>query len=271
MDRLLPGDRRRPRTALRRRRRRRRGARDHDHRHGAEDRRPCAAPASRSAAWPRAPACSRRAWRPCSSCSPPTRSPTPTSLDGALRAATARDLRPGRLRRLHVHQRHRAAAGQRRLRRRSRAPPQLDRRGDAGLRRAGPRSWSPTPRAPARTSRSRWSARPTRTTPSRSAGRSPAATCSSARCTARTPTGAGSSPRSAPPPRRSSRTTSTSPINGVWVCRDGAAGEDRVARRPDRPRGAHRRSTSAPATRRRRVWTNDLTAEYVHENSAYST
>jgi glutamate N-acetyltransferase / amino-acid N-acetyltransferase len=59
-------------------------------------------------------------------------------------------------------------------------------------------------------------------------------------------------------------------INGVWVCKDGAAGEDRdlvdmsareVVITADLNAG------SAAAT----VWTNDLTAEYVHENSAYST
>ncbi len=59
-------------------------------------------------------------------------------------------------------------------------------------------------------------------------------------------------------------------INGVWVCRDGAAGEDRslvdMAGREVRitvDLGAG----EATAT----VWTNDLTADYVHENSAYST
>ena len=59
-------------------------------------------------------------------------------------------------------------------------------------------------------------------------------------------------------------------INGIWVCRGGAVGEDRglvdmtgreVAIVVDLHAGA------AAAT----VWTNDLTAEYVHENSAYSS
>ena len=59
-------------------------------------------------------------------------------------------------------------------------------------------------------------------------------------------------------------------INGVWVCKDGAAGEDRtlvdmsgreVTVSVDLNAG-HSSST---------IWTNDLTAEYVHENSAYST
>jgi glutamate N-acetyltransferase/amino-acid N-acetyltransferase len=59
-------------------------------------------------------------------------------------------------------------------------------------------------------------------------------------------------------------------INGVTICRDGAASGDRgdvdmsgreVVLRIDL------RAGDASAT----VWTNDLTAMYVHENSAYST
>jgi len=59
-------------------------------------------------------------------------------------------------------------------------------------------------------------------------------------------------------------------VNGVWVCKDGAAGEDRslvdLSGRDvviDVQLGAG----DASAT----IWTNDLTAAYVHENSAYST
>jgi glutamate N-acetyltransferase/amino-acid N-acetyltransferase len=59
-------------------------------------------------------------------------------------------------------------------------------------------------------------------------------------------------------------------LNGVWVCRDGAAGEDRakcdlsaraVTITVDLGSGEHEVT----------IWTNDLTAAYVHENSAYST
>ncbi|MGC5333602.1 bifunctional glutamate N-acetyltransferase/amino-acid acetyltransferase ArgJ [Micromonospora sp. DT62] len=59
-------------------------------------------------------------------------------------------------------------------------------------------------------------------------------------------------------------------VNGVWVCRSGAAAEDRskvdltgrdVTIRIDLHAGA------AEAT----IWTNDLSHAYVHENSAYST
>jgi glutamate N-acetyltransferase/amino-acid N-acetyltransferase len=59
-------------------------------------------------------------------------------------------------------------------------------------------------------------------------------------------------------------------VNGVWVCRSGAAAEDRskvdlagaeVTITVDLNAG------DAEAT----VWTNDLSLAYVHENSAYST
>ena len=59
-------------------------------------------------------------------------------------------------------------------------------------------------------------------------------------------------------------------MNDVWVCRNGGVGDDRslvslagrdVTITIDLNAGSH------VAT----VWTNDLTADYVHENSAYST
>ncbi|MEW1901605.1 MULTISPECIES: bifunctional glutamate N-acetyltransferase/amino-acid acetyltransferase ArgJ [unclassified Streptomyces] len=59
-------------------------------------------------------------------------------------------------------------------------------------------------------------------------------------------------------------------INGVWVCRDGAAGESRDKVNLSDRRitiTADLRSGDASAV----LWTNDLTAEYVHENSAYSS
>ncbi len=59
-------------------------------------------------------------------------------------------------------------------------------------------------------------------------------------------------------------------VNGVWVCRDGAAGDDRslVDLTPRRVViDVHLGAGDASAS----VWTNDLTAAYVHENSAYST
>jgi glutamate N-acetyltransferase/amino-acid N-acetyltransferase len=59
-------------------------------------------------------------------------------------------------------------------------------------------------------------------------------------------------------------------INGTWVCRGGGIGESRddvdMSRRQVRIDvnlgSGHERAT---------IWTNDLTAEYVHENSAYAT
>jgi glutamate N-acetyltransferase/amino-acid N-acetyltransferase len=59
-------------------------------------------------------------------------------------------------------------------------------------------------------------------------------------------------------------------INGVWVCRDSAPGDD-----PDNVDMSGRdiaitvdlKAGNESAT----VWSNDLTAAYVHENSAYST
>jgi glutamate N-acetyltransferase / amino-acid N-acetyltransferase len=59
-------------------------------------------------------------------------------------------------------------------------------------------------------------------------------------------------------------------INGVWVCKNGSVGEDRegvdmrfreVTITADLAAGEHSVT----------VWTNDLTADYVHENSAYSS
>jgi glutamate N-acetyltransferase/amino-acid N-acetyltransferase len=59
-------------------------------------------------------------------------------------------------------------------------------------------------------------------------------------------------------------------INGVWVCRDGAAGEPR-----EKVDMSGRRITVTVDLRAGQasaeIWTNDLTAEYVHENSAYSS
>ncbi|WP_034091185.1 bifunctional glutamate N-acetyltransferase/amino-acid acetyltransferase ArgJ [Streptacidiphilus albus] len=59
-------------------------------------------------------------------------------------------------------------------------------------------------------------------------------------------------------------------INGVWVCQAGSVGEDRdLVSMKDRDVviTADLHAGDASAT----VWTNDLTADYVHENSAYSS
>ncbi|TDC75989.1 bifunctional glutamate N-acetyltransferase/amino-acid acetyltransferase ArgJ [Streptomyces hainanensis] len=59
-------------------------------------------------------------------------------------------------------------------------------------------------------------------------------------------------------------------INGVWVCRQGSVGEDRALvdmRYREVTITADLSAGDASAV----VWTNDLTADYVHENSAYSS
>jgi len=59
-------------------------------------------------------------------------------------------------------------------------------------------------------------------------------------------------------------------INGVWVCRGGGVGEDRaLVDLSDREVSIRVRLRAGEATAT--VFTNDLTAAYVHENSAYST
>ncbi|WP_326600032.1 bifunctional glutamate N-acetyltransferase/amino-acid acetyltransferase ArgJ [Streptomyces sp. NBC_01803] len=59
-------------------------------------------------------------------------------------------------------------------------------------------------------------------------------------------------------------------INGVWVCKNGSVGEDR-----DLVDMRHREvvitADLAAGAESAVLWTNDLTADYVHENSAYSS
>ncbi|MCW2502407.1 MAG: N-acetylglutamate synthase [Actinomycetia bacterium] len=59
-------------------------------------------------------------------------------------------------------------------------------------------------------------------------------------------------------------------MNGVWICRDGATGDDRslvdLSGRAVEI-AVDLKSGGSSAT----VWTNDLTTDYVHENSAYSS
>ena len=59
-------------------------------------------------------------------------------------------------------------------------------------------------------------------------------------------------------------------VNGVWVCKNGAAAEDRskvdLSGR-DVEIHINLNAGGAQAT----IWTNDLSHAYVHENSAYSS
>jgi glutamate N-acetyltransferase/amino-acid N-acetyltransferase len=59
-------------------------------------------------------------------------------------------------------------------------------------------------------------------------------------------------------------------INGVWLCRNGSFGDDR-AKVDLRPRDVMITADLAAGPHAATVWTSDLTADYVHENSAYST
>ncbi|MBT2447223.1 bifunctional glutamate N-acetyltransferase/amino-acid acetyltransferase ArgJ [Streptomyces sp. ISL-43] len=59
-------------------------------------------------------------------------------------------------------------------------------------------------------------------------------------------------------------------INGVWVCRNGSVGEDRdLVSMKDRE--VRITADLATGSESAVIWANDLTAEYVHENSAYSS
>ncbi|MFF3818848.1 bifunctional glutamate N-acetyltransferase/amino-acid acetyltransferase ArgJ [Streptomyces bluensis] len=59
-------------------------------------------------------------------------------------------------------------------------------------------------------------------------------------------------------------------INGVWVCKNGGVGEDRD-KVDMRYREVHIVADLASGDATATIWTNDLTADYVHENSAYSS
>ncbi|MQA93330.1 MAG: bifunctional glutamate N-acetyltransferase/amino-acid acetyltransferase ArgJ [Streptosporangiales bacterium] len=59
-------------------------------------------------------------------------------------------------------------------------------------------------------------------------------------------------------------------VNGVWVCRGGGVGDDR-SKVDLRPRDVTITADLGAGSHSATVWTTDLTADYVHENSAYST
>ena len=156
---------------------------------------------------------------------------TPPRCDAALRAAVGVTLRPARHRRRHVHQRHRPAAGLRRVRRRRPSAAELHRRADRGLH-------GPVPAAAGRR-RGRHQAR----SPSPCSG---AAAEADAVAVARTRgagqpvqdrvlrrptrTGAGSPMAVGRAPRRAStRSGWTSRSTASLLCRDGAAAGDRHA------------------------------------------
>ncbi|MGW0854972.1 bifunctional glutamate N-acetyltransferase/amino-acid acetyltransferase ArgJ [Streptomyces sp. NPDC002690] len=59
-------------------------------------------------------------------------------------------------------------------------------------------------------------------------------------------------------------------INGVWVCKNGSVGDDRDLV-DMRYREVKITADLSAGTESAVIWANDLTAEYVHENSAYSS
>ncbi len=59
-------------------------------------------------------------------------------------------------------------------------------------------------------------------------------------------------------------------VNGVWVCRAGGVGDDRSGVNLSE-RQVEVTIDLGAGTYSAEVWTNDLTHDYVHENSAYST
>ncbi|MFI6814641.1 bifunctional glutamate N-acetyltransferase/amino-acid acetyltransferase ArgJ [Nonomuraea sp. NPDC050328] len=59
-------------------------------------------------------------------------------------------------------------------------------------------------------------------------------------------------------------------INGIWVCRGGAVGDDR-SKVDMRPRDVTITVDLSAGTHSATIHTTDLTAAYVHENSAYSS
>ncbi|WP_367131747.1 MULTISPECIES: bifunctional glutamate N-acetyltransferase/amino-acid acetyltransferase ArgJ [Streptomyces] len=59
-------------------------------------------------------------------------------------------------------------------------------------------------------------------------------------------------------------------INGVWVCRNGSVGDDRDLV-DMRYREIRITADLAEGSETAVIWANDLTADYVHENSAYSS
>ncbi|GGW34611.1 bifunctional glutamate N-acetyltransferase/amino-acid acetyltransferase ArgJ [Streptomyces xantholiticus] len=59
-------------------------------------------------------------------------------------------------------------------------------------------------------------------------------------------------------------------INGIWVCKNGSVGEDRDLV-DMRYREVRITADLAAGSESAVIWANDLTADYVHENSAYSS
>ena len=166
-------------------------------------------------------------------------------LDAALRAADRRHLRPARRRRLHVHQRHRAAAGLRRLGRRP-DPAEFTAARDRGLPRPRQQLQADAEGVTKRDHGRGSPAPPPRTTRSTVARTVARDNLVKTAIFGATPTGAASLRRGRHARRpTSSRTGSTSPINGVLLCRGGVAAGGPRRRRTCRAGRCSSRSSSA--------------------------
>ena len=204
----------------------------------------------RSAVWRRARRCCRRRWRRCSRSSPPT-----PQVDHGHAAARAR---AGGERNASTASRSTAvvrpttrcscsptAAPARSIRTRSptRSPRCAAR---------SPSRWRATPKARPSSCGFGSSAPGTRPRRASRPGPSPTASSCSVRSTATIRTGAGCSPSSARAARTSIPKPSTSPYNGVTVCRDGVAcAHDEAAITARAGRARHRDPVRPPARARR--------------------
>ena len=193
----------------------------------------------------------------------------PADLDGVLRAATADDLRPGRLRRVHVDQRHRGPARLGRLRRRPPTPTHLAAAVTevcASLARQLVADAEGAHHDIAVEVRSAASVDDALEV-ARAVARNNLFKCAvfgNDPNWGRVLAAVGTTAAAFDP---ASLDVS---MNGVQVCRAGGVGEDRslvdlTAREVHVVVDLH--AGDATAT----IWTNDLTHDYVHENSAYST
>ena len=133
-----------------------------------------------------------------------------------------------------------------------------------------PGSCRPTPKGRARRSRSRWSAPPSEddaVTAGRAVARSRLLKCAIAGEDpnwGRVLAAVGTTDAVFEPDRLSVA------INGVWVCRNGCAADDR-SKVDLRPRDVTITVDLSAGPAAATIRTTDLTAAYVHENSAYST
>ena len=223
---------------------------------------------TRSAAWPRARACSPRPWPPCSSCSPPTptsprrsstrrcAAPPPSPSTGSTPTAACRPTTP-----CCSWPAARPASSPTTRTSPGRSPRSAP---------TWPASCSATPRARRSSSPIEVVGAASETdavTVGRSVARNNLLKCALAGSDpnwGRVLSAVGTTDAVFDPDRLNVA------MNGVWVCRAGAAGDDR-SKVDLRARTSRSPSTCRPGPHSAVILTTDLTEAYVHENSAYST